>query len=48
MDYNIQEKSFLLENISFSKCKELINEYKKIEFVLVREDQKLIKYMSTG
>ena len=48
MDFNIQEKSFLLENISFSKCTELINEYKKIEFVLVREDQKLIKYMSTG
>ena len=46
MDYNIQEKSFLLENISFSKCKELINEYKKIEFVLVREDQKLPNYLT--
>ena len=35
MDYNIQEKSFLLENISCSKCKEPITEHKKIEFVLV-------------
>jgi len=37
-----------LENISCSKCKEPITEHKKIEFVLFRGDQRLIKYMSTG
>ena len=47
MPFDVQEKFFLLENISRSKCKEPITEHKKIEFVLVAEDQKLIRYMST-